>query len=174
MIIYRSILKYGYSKFSLDILEYCVPSLCLSREQYYLDILKPEYNILKIAGSNKGSKKSEATKIKISIAQKGELNHFYGKTHTDETKKKIQLSLKAIIRVNNIPRTVTIETKLKMSLRCKGVPVRVFNESNNLIKEFSTITSVAKHFGISIRTIGYYLNKNKSYKGFIFKSNLKI
>ena len=171
-IIYRSILKYGYIKFSLDILEYCESSLCLSREQYYLDILKPEYNILKIAGSNLGSKQSEATKIKKSYSKKGILNPFYGKTHTDETRKKMQFSQKSLIRVNNKPRVVTIKTKFKMSLKCKGVSVKVFDKSNNSIKEFPTITTVAKYFGISIRTVGRYLDKNKSYNGFLFKSNL--
>jgi group I intron endonuclease len=94
----------------------------ISREQYYLDLLKPEYNILKIAGSRLGSIQSEATNIKISIAHKGKNNHFYAKTHTYETRKKIGLSLKSIIRVNNNkPRVVTLKTKLSMSLRCKGV-----------------------------------------------------
>ena len=55
-IIYRSILKHGYSKFSLDILEYCDRDILISREQYYIDLLKPEYNILKIAGYYKGFK----------------------------------------------------------------------------------------------------------------------
>lgn len=45
--IYRALLKNGYSKFRLDILEYCDPDLVLEREQYYLDTLKPEYNIKK-------------------------------------------------------------------------------------------------------------------------------
>jgi group I intron endonuclease len=47
IIIYRALLKYGYSNFSLDILEYCEPSVLIAREQYYIDYLKPEYNILK-------------------------------------------------------------------------------------------------------------------------------
>jgi hypothetical protein len=34
----RALLKYGYSNFSLEILEYCSPSKCLEREQYYLEI----------------------------------------------------------------------------------------------------------------------------------------
>ncbi len=55
-IIYRSLLKQGYSNFSLEILEYCEPNLLTSREQYYIDLLKPEYNILKIAGSRLGTK----------------------------------------------------------------------------------------------------------------------
>lgn len=75
--IYNALLKYGYSNFSLEILEYCEPSKCLEREQYYIDLLKPEYNILKLAGSclgNKarlGLKHSEETKKKMSEARLG-------------------------------------------------------------------------------------------------------
>jgi len=69
-IIYNSLLKYGYYNFSIDILEYCEPSLLIKREQYYIDILKPEYNISKIAGSRLGTKQSEETKQLISNALK--------------------------------------------------------------------------------------------------------
>ncbi len=48
--IYTSILKYGYSKFSLEIIEYCDLDILLQREQHYLDTLKPEYNIRKKVG----------------------------------------------------------------------------------------------------------------------------
>jgi group I intron endonuclease len=51
-VICSSLLKYGYSEFSLEILEYCDPINIISREQYYLDNLKPEYNILTIARSS--------------------------------------------------------------------------------------------------------------------------
>jgi len=37
-------------------------NLLIEREQYYLDNLKPEYNILKIANSRLGSKQSEQLK----------------------------------------------------------------------------------------------------------------
>jgi group I intron endonuclease len=63
--IYRAILKYGYSGFTLEILEYCQPTEAVSREQYYLDLLKPEYNILKTAGSSLGFKHSDETIAKI-------------------------------------------------------------------------------------------------------------
>jgi hypothetical protein len=68
---------------------------------------------------------------------------------------------------------VRLETKLSMSLRCKGVSVKVFDKSNNLINEFTTITSVAKYFDVSIRTLGRYLDKDKSYNGFVLKSKFK-
>jgi len=55
----------------LEILEHCAPSEAISREQYYLDLLKPAYNILLIAGSRLGSKHSEETKAKISASAVG-------------------------------------------------------------------------------------------------------
>jgi len=56
--IYKAILKYGYSKFRLEILEYCNKNETLIREQYYIDKLKPVYNILAKAGSSVGFKRS--------------------------------------------------------------------------------------------------------------------
>jgi group I intron endonuclease len=41
--IYKALLKYGYSSFKLDILECCDPTVLIDREQYYLDHLKPVY-----------------------------------------------------------------------------------------------------------------------------------
>jgi group I intron endonuclease len=63
--IYKSILKHGYSFFSLEILEYCHAEKCIEREQYYIDLLNPEYNILTKAGSSLGFKQSEETIAKI-------------------------------------------------------------------------------------------------------------
>lgn len=49
----------------MEILEYCESKDVIKREQYYLDKFKPEYNILKIAGSRLGSQHTEATKDKM-------------------------------------------------------------------------------------------------------------
>lgn len=65
--IYRSLIKNGYFNFKLEILEYCEIDIVIEREQYYLDRFKPEYNILKVAGSLRGFKHSEATKEAMSI-----------------------------------------------------------------------------------------------------------
>ena len=70
-IIYRSLIKYGYSNFSLEILEYCEPSIVVLREQHFLDLLKPAYNILKVAASSLGLKHSPETKAKISRRLRG-------------------------------------------------------------------------------------------------------
>lgn len=53
-----ALLKYGHQNFTLEILEYCLQSELLEREQYYLDLLVPEYNILKTAYSLLGYRHS--------------------------------------------------------------------------------------------------------------------
>jgi len=68
--IYRALLKYGYSNFSLTILEYCNKEKCIEREDYYLCSLPHEYNILSKAGSRSGHKHSDEAKTKISDAAK--------------------------------------------------------------------------------------------------------
>ena len=65
MFINKAILKHGYYNFRLDILEYCAPEECIEREQFYIDALKPEYNILIRAGSSLGFKHSEKTKLRM-------------------------------------------------------------------------------------------------------------
>jgi hypothetical protein len=52
--LYQAIRKYGLNNFAFIVLQYCEPSVevCIGLEQYYLDLYKPAYNILKTAGSS--------------------------------------------------------------------------------------------------------------------------
>jgi len=67
-LICNSLLKYGYHSFSLEILEYCEVNKATTREQYFLDLLYPEYNILPKAGSSLGHIHSDEAKAKMSLA----------------------------------------------------------------------------------------------------------
>ena len=87
MTICKALLKYGYSNFQLEILEYCEPENVLAREQQYLNHIKSEYNILRIAGSWFGHKHTEESLAKMSEAKKGN-KHRLGKTHSEESNKK--------------------------------------------------------------------------------------
>ena len=58
-IINSSLLKNGYSNFSEIILEYCEIKDTLNQEQFYIDVIGPTMNILKIAGNCLGYKHSE-------------------------------------------------------------------------------------------------------------------
>lgn len=97
--IYKSILKYGHSNFILDIIEYCEHNkdILLNREQYYIDLLKPEYNILQKAGSVLGFKHSKSIIEYRRLVQKGRI-------HTEETKLKMAMSnikAKPVVVTNN-------------------------------------------------------------------------
>jgi len=87
--IYNALLKYGYSNFSLTIIEYCSPDKCIEREKYYIE-LGTEYNIIKdpTLPPMSGRKHSDESKIIMSEAKKiynpggyktGENNPNYGK-----------------------------------------------------------------------------------------------
>jgi len=73
------LLKYGYSNFSLEILEYCEPNNATNREQFYLDTLPHEYNICGTAGSSYGRPVSEGTRDKIR-------NQALGRKHSEVAK----------------------------------------------------------------------------------------
>ncbi len=148
-LIYRALLKYGYSNFSLDILEYCSPDLLLIKEQYYIDILNPEYNILKIAGSRLNYVLSEKLKLKLSLAKRGKIHK--------------------IKNIDNNNKLLTEDTKLKLSLRNKGVKIKIFDSYGNFIKEFPTIKTTAKYLNLSSRTISRITFDNLSYYEFILK-----
>lgn len=65
MLINLALLKYGRNNFRLDIIEYCSLKNVIEREQFYLDNLKPDYNILRHAGSSYGYTHNETSILKI-------------------------------------------------------------------------------------------------------------
>jgi len=101
--IYRALLKYGYSQFSLEILEYCESENCIVREQYYLNLLPHEYNLLPNAGSLLGFKHSEETRAKQSIANKGEKNpRFPSEVKKQYIQKRRELNSQRLIKEKKI------------------------------------------------------------------------
>lgn len=66
--------KHGEHNFKFEIIEVCDKSNCFIREQYYIDTLHPQYNILPNAGTVRGYKHTAAIKILIGAASAGK-NH---------------------------------------------------------------------------------------------------
>jgi len=122
--------KYGVDDFEFSIIELVVDKTQLiDREQFYLNVLKPDYNICptansrlgrhqsletkqKIAEYRKGRCHSDITKFKISKSNKGKQsgnNHpMYGKHFSEDTKKKMSEA--------KIGRKLSEDTKKKMSI----------------------------------------------------------
>lgn len=188
LIICRAIIKYGYSNFSVTILEYCDKCELDVREQHYFDTLNPKYNIQKIAGgSSRGLILSEETKSKISNAlkgvyigekaywygrsmsaatkkimsskRKGELNPLYGKSHSEESKE--------LMRQKALGRKHSEETKLLMSSK-RGNPVYIYEKCTSdgykLIGSFVSARRAGKFLGISGSTILSYMKSRMVFK----------
>jgi hypothetical protein len=68
-----------------------------------------------------------------------------------------------------IPRLVTNETKLKISLNNQGIKVKVFDRFHNLIYEFSSIRNTAKFFNVDPKTINNIYKTGKSFDEYIYK-----
>lgn len=77
----RAWTKYGTNVFEFSILEETEVALLLEREQYYLDTLKPAYNICRVAGSTRGRVLTEETRKNMSMSK-------LGVRHTEERKQK--------------------------------------------------------------------------------------
>jgi hypothetical protein len=135
-IINNSLLKYGYNNFSLDIIEYCEPSVLIKREQYYLDTLKPKYNILKKAGSSLGFKHSLETLLKF---------------------KERKLSPEALINLKLAKKDIVPSSPLLAT----GHITSVVNRKNNSVKVYNFIRAASRDIGINHATILNYINTNK-------------
>ncbi len=98
MPICSALLKYGYSSFSLEILEYCDSSELLIREKHYFDLLNPGYNLSKHPShpflgrthtDEARAKLSAFFKGKVYPERSGEKNPMFGKTHSEVIRLKI-------------------------------------------------------------------------------------
>lgn len=142
MLISKALIKYGYGNFSLEILEYCDRSNVLLREQYYLDLFKPEYNLLKIAGSNLGYIHTENTLAKMRDSR---LNL------TEEQKAKVISHLK----IHNASSDQVEKSRQRLIdyNKSKGVSVEILDITTNEVSIYSSLREAAYALGCVHGTI---------------------
>ena len=58
--------QFGLYDIIFQVIEYCLDSDLIAREQFYIDLLQPTFNILPKAGSRAGSNQTDIVKVKIS------------------------------------------------------------------------------------------------------------
>lgn len=98
-LIYRNLLRFGHQNFSLTILEYCPIDDTQSREQYFINVLKPLLNIRKeVSNPNKPkiTKKITSPETKASLKSKEEIMKVLHRSNPDleEFKKNIVLPIR--------------------------------------------------------------------------------
>jgi group I intron endonuclease len=168
--IHHALLKYGHNNFTLEILEYCPQDKLLEREQFYFDVLLPEYNILNHAYSLLGFKHSQETieKLKdkiISPEHKEILSSIHkGKFVSEETRNKLA-SATASYRKEN-PLTLEALANIRgKTLAREGVSVSVFNTKTKEIKEFTNQTEAGEFIGVSRQAIYNAIKRSSLIKG---------
>jgi GIY-YIG catalytic domain len=131
--IVRAINKYGLDNFILVILDYPIKSNIHESEQYFIDTLRPYYNIRQVAGFRSGAPIirqpiSEEHKIKLSL-KRGMNHHNYGL--------KRPLEVIHLMRDNH-PRTKKLYQYLedRVTLVAKYNSIREMQKNTGITKEY--------------------------------------
>lgn len=174
MTINRALLKYGYSGFKLEILEYCEPSKCIEREQYYLDLLNPEYNIsLMACAPMTGRNHSEEAKKRISEHQKGN-QYSLGRILSEETKKRISEARKGIkhsegtkIQMSEVRKGILLGRPRPEGSGRSSVSIEVLDLKTGTKTVYPSMSDAARALGTTKASISMYFSKNtkKPFKG---------
>lgn len=175
--IHNALLKYGHENFILEILEYCDGTNLLNREQFYLDKLNPEYNVLKYAYSLLGYRHNpeniEKFKLKnISLEHKKLLSLVHkDKIVSQATKNKLSIAT-ANYKKNNPLSSLALANIRTKTLEREGVSVKVLNTQTNEIKEFTSQTEAGEFLGVTRQAIYNAIKRNKPIKDiFIVSKN---
>lgn len=162
----NQILNYAINKYKLQdfifiIFEYCKAEDLIKREQqlFFIDELRPEYNINPIAGSRLGSKHTPESLAKFS----GENHPMFGKSHTDFTLEKMS---NAKLSENNpmYGKCHSADTKLLMSIAKGGGTIYVYDTQGSLVNTFTSAREAAKEFGTQHQTILRYARNGNIFK----------
>nr|YP_010130247.1 GIY-YIG endonuclease [Clavaria fumosa]QPZ51149.1 GIY-YIG endonuclease [Clavaria fumosa] len=197
MVINRALLKHGYSNFKLEILEYCNPKDLVKKEQHYLDILTPEYNVLNTAYSSLGYKHTKESLLKIkkqlAILNKSKsisvkvtnlkTNVSYEYTYLTTAVKNLNINKNTLQRYILKSKLFKGIYKLESSLSISNFDSNYLNHPNsieieitdlklNTVTRYTSMLSAARALWISGTTISNFIKRNqtKPYKErFIFK-----
>jgi len=127
--------------------------LLLAREQYFLDKIKPEYNINFKAGSNLGRSYSEEVRKKMSLAKLGKVGNKKGAILSAETR--------ALFREKSGMNKIVV----------------MLNENDKVLGYFKSIQLASEALGISRNRISRCargIRKEIREKGKIYKFKFKV
>jgi group I intron endonuclease len=105
--------KYGIENLKFEQILCCKPEFLIEFEQKFIDEILPSHNILKIAGSVLGVKRSPETRAKKSISMMGKTSPNKGKKMSDEQKLKISISKKGTKFSEEVRQRMSIAQKKK-------------------------------------------------------------
>lgn len=143
-------------------------------KKYFLE--NPRIKKEKIKKEKKIHIYTNEEKLKMSKKMLGSNNPFYGKTHSEETKKIIGEKNKKMIGEKNpfYGKTHSEKTKEKIANTLKEKPKKIYYiyDNNNIFIKSGTSLNLLSFFEVkTTNNISRYCDKNKLYKGYYIKSN---
>ena len=153
--------KYGPNNFVFLILQYCnrEVDICVGLEQHYIDLYKPKYNILKIAGSSQGFKHSPETVVKLKKLHAGKLHPRFNTKASSQQKLLTSLALKNYFLEHGH------HNKGKKGLLAPqfgiGGKKIIMKSENGEVLSFPSINATRQHFRVRFSTISLNVNQNK-------------
>ena len=167
--------KYGLNNFVFLILQYCdrIEDVCLGLEQHYLDLFKPKYNILKIAGSSQGFKHSPETLAKLKIRYAGKLHPRFNTKVSEQQKMLTSIALKNYFAEHGHKGKKDL---LATQFFGSGTKI-VMKSENGDILSFPSINATRKQFRVRFSTISLNVDQNKpilikGVKWFVYSENV--
>lgn len=181
--------KYGLDSFVFEIIERCDLKILTEREQFYIDSLKPEYNICKIAKSPLGIKHTKEQNEAKSKRQKGKKKHEgFGEIQRKRLKgiKPSEKCMEAAIKFNKnrIVGKQERENKRNAQLKRKerdgfinspetrqklkdssSINVFVYDLKGNFIGEFKSGKEAAETLKVNNSKISAVINKRRNSTG---------
>lgn len=154
----------------MEILEYCRADELIKREQYYLDTLNPEYNILKYAYSLLGYKHTPENIAKFKLKKVSqELKDILSSVHSgkevsQETRDKLSIAITNYKKNNPLSQEALANITAKTVER-EGVPVILLNTQTNEELEFPTLTKAGEYLSIKRQAIRNAIKRKSLVKG---------
>jgi group I intron endonuclease len=184
-IIYRALLKNGYSNFRLEIIEYCDKNFTIVKEQYYIDLLNPEYNLCLKAVSSLGRITREDTRLKLRNVW---LNRLYSRSKDNTLREFIINSIQtklneSILKINRLYKElekikslkeskVSYITRMKILASTKTSQIVLITDTfENATTKYPSARRAAEAIGVSNSTI---MNKLKGRNTKLYKNRYLI
>lgn len=173
--LHNSLRKYGWDAHILEVIEEVEDALLDEREIYWIAELNtycyknPRGLNMTLGGDGQRSTWMHDTerRKKQSELFSGEGNPFYGKTHTEEYKKRKAIQVSQYNKKNGVKVPEWGAEKGREAIRKK---ILCYDLEGNFVKEYNSLSSASSELGLCHQSITDSLTKRKSQaKGYVFR-----
>ena len=169
--------KYGYENFEIEILKYCKEEELDFYEQYYINYYKSHkkengYNIELGGNQNKHLSKEQIEKMRKTKKGKlmGKENPFYGRKHTEESKKKISEAKKG--NKGCLGRFMSEETRKKIGEANKWNKTKIvscYTLDNVFLKTYPSVAEAARQLNVKSSSLIAQCSRGKRKSAYGYK-----